>query len=76
MAQRDIVEDACAVLRAHGINAYEQGGEVVIFAASTSNWTPVASFSTYTMSREQIIEYIAMKLSTLVAGPHTHEVLV
>jgi hypothetical protein len=77
---RSRLNDACAVLRAHGINAYEQGGQAVIFAASTSRWMPVASIPVPPdltgASPDRLAAYLAMRVSGLVASPHSHEVAV
>lgn len=64
---------AAEVLRAHGINAYEQGGEVVIYAVKSGVWHEVVRLSSKRCEPQQIANELAHRLADIVAGPHTHD---
>lgn len=72
-----IRNDAAILLREHGINAYEQSNDLVIFAASGSRWTEVRRFPVKedcAVTAQMLANIIAHKVADLVSGPHTHEI--
>jgi len=76
---RTLVEDACAILRRHGINAYEQGGAAVVYAASTSRWQPVAQLNAparVMIDAPTLAKHYAEQVMDLCSGPHSHELVV
>lgn len=70
---RPTLEHAAEILRAHGINAFEQDGEIVIYAASTARWDEVARFQPEITTAQHIAETVAHAAADLCAGPHHHD---
>lgn len=72
-----IRNDACTILRSHGINAYEQSSDIVIFAATSTRWTKVVGYTVSDNQKwtpERLATDIAHKVADLVSQPHTHEI--
>ena len=42
-----IVAQAARLLRKHGVNAYEQEGELVLYEVNSGQWLPVQTFNLY-----------------------------
>ncbi len=76
------LEHVTALLRAHGIAAYEQKDEVVVFAISHDRWEEVVRIAATDpilrgspRDEQEVASRIAHHIADLVTGPHTHEVL-
>lgn len=70
---RPTLEHAAEILRAHGINAFEQDGEIVIYAASTAYWQEVVRFEPTPTTAQHVAETVAHQLADICAGPHSHD---
>ena len=74
MPDYPIVEQAAKLLRRHGVNAYEQEGELVLFVADSHGWVEVERFESNTI--DDVNGWIYWLLTWLynnITGEHTHE---
>ena len=71
--QIDACDRASEILRAHGMNVYVQGTEMVVFAASTNRWQEVIRVHAHGTTPDEIASFVAHKIADLVAGPHSHD---
>lgn len=70
----ECLEHACEILRAHGMNVYVQGTEVVVYAASTNRWQEVTRIRpARDANAASVATCIAHKIADLTTGPHSHD---
>lgn len=75
-----MLEKAAELLRMHGINAYEQGDTIAVFAASTTQWLEVYrwKFNYADVNTDndpaEVAYFIAAQLMDLVVLPHSHDI--
>lgn len=75
--EMSIRNDTAAILRSHGINAYEQSTDIVIYSATSSRWEEVRRFpineDQCLIAPQLLANIIARTVAELVAGPHSHD---
>ena len=72
------INDACEILRGHGINAYALPDLVRLYARRQDLWDPVMDIPNSTipfglLTAQSIAEVLAHRVADLCAGPHTHD---